>query len=218
MTEEANDYDGDACTIEKAIAEQPRGKGFRPEFPALWHLWELGVLEGSIFAPESKAWDKAKDAASVRVVVVDTPIARNHPRFEGAIDMGASRDFTVSVEGRALGDLCGPADPMHANAGAHGTAVAGLIGARPNRIRLHIPSFVYEDNPICSHDAEDLLALPYAGVNPFVGLISIALPAATRPETLLAAIAYIAEEADPDVVVVGDSWLRLQPIGLRPRA
>lgn len=96
---------------------------------------------------------------------------------------------------------------MHANAGAHGTAVAGLIGARPNRIRLRIPSFVYEGNPICSHDAEDLLALPYAGVNPFVELISIAFPAATRPETLLAAIAYIAEEADPDVVVVADSWL-----------
>lgn len=90
MTEEANNYDGDACTIEKAIVDQPRGKGFRQEFPALRHLWELGVLEGSIFAPESKAWDKAKDTASVRVVVVDTPIARNQPCFEGAIYMGAA--------------------------------------------------------------------------------------------------------------------------------
>lgn len=91
--------------------------------------------------------------------------------------------------------------------GAHGTAVAGLIGARPASVNLLRPALINDE--IKGPEIEDL-ELPYCGVDPFCRITPISVSAAPNPHMLLGAINY-AILIEPDVVVVADSWDR--PVG-----
>lgn len=93
--------------------------------------------------------------------------------------------------------------------GAHGTAVAGLIGARPRMIKLRFPSFVSIEqgqeslgDSVCVSQS-----LPYAGINPFCRIVPICVTVTPTPTMLLGAIEY-ARLVEPDVVVIADSWDR----------
>ena len=72
--------------------------GLRPSFHALWHLLPLGVVS-NLTDFKSDDWKVAAKAAKknpVKVAVIDTPVAYNHPNLRGAIDIGLMRDFSTS--------------------------------------------------------------------------------------------------------------------------
>ncbi|MFG2297191.1 type VII secretion-associated serine protease mycosin [Streptomyces sp. NPDC048603] len=64
------------------------------------------------------AGSKGKD---VRVAVIDTGVDRVNPQLSGALDVGSGKDF-IDGKGDGTNDTVG-----------HGTKVAGLIAARPNK-------------------------------------------------------------------------------------
>lgn len=245
--------------IKQAVSTQEKGVGFRPSFPALWHLEELGVVP-DLSTFESLGWDAASQANNpVRVAIIDTPVAYKHPNLRGAIDLGLMRDFSVSDLGSFLlrnlapasnedrasrtdlvnqisaisgsnrsdqqnrileeiADIASksaispgpqevdPIDPFDRSPlpGAHGTALAGLIGARPTRINLVGPAYI--DN---SPEAPEtrILELPYCGINPFCRIVPISISVSSRATSLLGALEY-ALMIEPDIVVVADVWER----------
>ncbi|MCK8465186.1 S8 family serine peptidase [Aliiroseovarius sp. S1339] len=93
--------------------------------------------------------------------------------------------------------------------GAHGTAVAGLIGARPTTISLREPAFFHgrADGDFDESVIRQCVELPYAGVNPFSQIVPLSVSASPRPEMLFYAIQY-ARCLAPSIVVVADSWER----------
>ncbi|MDX8355561.1 S8 family serine peptidase [Cognatiyoonia sp. IB215182] len=95
--------------------------------------------------------------------------------------------------------------------GAHGTAVAGLIGARPTTINLREPAFFHgrEDGFYDKSVIRQCVELPYTGMNPFCEIVPISVSASPRPEMLINAIQY-ARAVSPAVVVIADSWERPQ--------
>ncbi len=103
--------------------------------------------------------------------------------------------------------------------GAHGTAVAGLIGGRPTDVNfLKLDPFKGEtlkgeNKP--SKTQELSLKLPYAGINPFCRIIPVSISASPTPKMLLRAVQYTRLLA-PDIVVVADSWDR--PRGWKTKA
>ena len=85
---------------------------------------------------------------------------------------------------------------------AHGTAMAGLIAAKPADVPFMAPKFI---EPI-SNKAKKALnataaALPYAGVNPYCRLIPISTSLEPDPEQLLLSFMY-ASLVGADVIVV----------------
>lgn len=86
--------------------------------------------------------------------------------------------------------------------GAHGTAVSGLIAARPGEVCYSDPVYIGEENVIPTADKLDL---PYCGINPFATIIPVTLSAAPYPDMVLGALDYIAA-LDPDVVVIAAAW------------
>lgn len=215
--------------------EQPLGKGFRPAFDALWHLKALGVVDD--LEASSGAWEGHQDDMAVRVAVIDTPVAYEHPNLVGAIDLARMRDFSIHDDGvfvvptdgtikaareEMLRDLSGwdgsesakeairaetngPDDRPYCRPrtfGTHGTAIAGLIGARPAVAKLRRPERMGENAR--PSEGEDV-ALPYAGVNPFCQIVPITTSASPDPDMVLAALAY-ARLIKPDIVVIAAAW------------
>lgn len=94
--------------------------------------------------------------------------------------------------------------------GAHGTAVAGLIGARPTTVQLRSPAFAYGisgESIAVLESYSECRPLPYSGINPFCSLVPICVAVTPSPEMLLGAIQY-ALLLQPDIVVIADSWDR----------
>lgn len=216
--------------------KQPLGKGFRPAFDALWHLKALGVVDdlGTCSGP----WIMPKKGTEVRVAVIDTPVAYEHPNLVGAIDLARMRDFSIhdngvfvvptdkgpikkvredmlldlpAWEGSKAAKLAikretkGKDDRPYCRPrtfGAHGTAIAGMIGARPAVAKLRQPERVGENAK--PSEGKDI-ALPYAGVNPFCRIVPITTSASPDPEMVLAALAY-ARLIKPDIVVIAAAW------------
>ncbi|SIS78435.1 Subtilase family protein [Roseivivax lentus] len=87
--------------------------------------------------------------------------------------------------------------------GAHGTAVAGLIGARPACVKLRRPMFTPKDMAKTPQVVD--LELPYCGINPFCRIIPVSVTANPSPEMVLGALEYT-KLIEPDIVVIADSW------------
>lgn len=186
---------------------QRTGVGFYPEFHALWHLKELGVLE-DLTTFRSPAWEAAESNSPIRIVVLDTPVDWEHPNLKGVISTSEMRDFSSKNTGSEI-----PADmtrespaPGPTVYGAHGTAVAGLIGARPATPLLEMP---YRAD---ARDGEPearlkTVHLPYIGINPFCQIIPVSMSAAPDPDMVGAALEYIGRLDPPaHIVVVAAAW------------
>ena len=194
------------------------GKGFYPEFHALWHLEALGVID-DLTTFESCWWKAASKKIAdgekrVRVVVMDTTVDWAHPNLQGVIDEKAMRDFSGSNQGVKLvrpTDACAAQDETIMTGptiyGAHGTAVAGLIGARPATVNLQIPERIGLDAlPTAPNkDGTRCITLPYAGINPFCTIIPVSLTAAPDPDMVYAALEYVAG-LDAQIIVVAAAW------------
>ena len=86
-----------------------KGTGRRPQFHALWHLCELGVVDAKD-SFLSKAWKKVEDYVGsdkrqqVKVAIIDTLPAFTHPNLADAIDPAAICDFTAAQGPNELAD------------------------------------------------------------------------------------------------------------------
>ncbi|MDP3195414.1 S8 family serine peptidase [Tabrizicola sp.] len=225
-------------TFTTGAGDQPLGKGLRPAYHALWHLKALGVVDD--LTSFRGAWDRHQAGTEVRVAVIDTPVAHDHPNLQGAIDLALMRDFSIHDEGvfvvptddgpieeareKLVADLPGWTGTGVEEAkrtiqketakkddrpycapryfGAHGTAIAGLIGARPAGIDIRKPASLVEPQKPSYNDP---LTLPYAGVNPFCSIIPITTSASPDPDMVLAALNY-ARLIKPDIVVIAAAW------------
>ena len=87
--------------------------------------------------------------------------------------------------------------------GAHGTAVAGLIGGRPATTKLQHPATVKDDRP--NNAWEQPLELPYAGINPDCRIVPISTTASPDPEMVLGALEY-AELVGAEVIAIAAAW------------
>lgn len=225
--------------IEPDAYLQPIGKGFRPSFHALWHLKALGVVDDLTNFPGP--WAKPKSGTEARVVVIDTPVAYDHPNLVCAIDLARMRDFSIHDDGvfvvpteagpikderdKLVKDLSGwDGSPSAKQAieketagkddrpycipryfGAHGTAIAGLIGARPAKVDLQKPAFIGDPDMPVDPSVARPITLPYAGINPFCTIIPITTSASPDPDMVLAALQY-AQLIKPDIVVIAAAW------------
>ncbi len=93
-----------------------------------------------------------------------------------------------------------PCDPVIY--GAHGTALAGLIGARPGMVDLVRPALVLDS---LAPAETKRVPLPYAGINPFCTIIPISTTAAPDPAMVTSALIY-AGMVKADVVVIAAAW------------
>lgn len=85
---------------------------------------------------------------------------------------------------------------------AHGTALAGLVGARPATAPVvQRTDYGKSAQPL----AESEISLPYAGINPFCRIVPISTTPAPDPDMVFAALRY-ARLIDADIVIVADSW------------
>lgn len=92
--------------------------------------------------------------------------------------------------------------------GGHGTAVAGLIGARPAKFRLRRPAKLEanagsEEASKPSEVGDE--SLPFAGVNPFCRIVPISTTAAPDPAMVAGALRY-ARMIGAEVVVIAAEW------------
>ncbi|MEO0909875.1 MAG: S8 family serine peptidase, partial [Pseudomonadota bacterium] len=89
---------------------------------------------------------------------------------------------------------------------AHGTAMAGLIGARPvaddGNTTLHVPVSL---SPYVPNPSNTSVALPYVGADPFCSIVPIVTDTAPDPSQLLYAIAY-AELIGADIIVLAATF------------
>ncbi len=190
-------------TVTATTQDPTKGTGFYPSFHALWHLKALCVIQGDPAKFSSKAWNQASgagDESAVRIVIMDTTVDWEHPNLQGVIDTGKMRDFSGMNAGEAVDPDTGPTIY-----GAHGTAVAGLIGARPATVKLQLPerAGLLNEGKTVQKDT----ALPYAGINPFCTIIPISLTAAPDPDMVLAALRYIGQlDPAPQIIVIAAAW------------
>lgn len=97
MTTTKSTSENESCHVDVCDDIKPR-VGLRPSFHALWHLSKLGVVD-DLTDFTSADWEAAGEAAKekpVKVAVIDTPVAYNHPNLRGAVDIGLMRDFSTS--------------------------------------------------------------------------------------------------------------------------
>ena len=215
----------------------PEGVDSYPEHHALWHLDVIDIFERP-FSYDSDVWDAAEDGKPVTVALIDTPVAWDHPCLQGAIDRGRMVDFSTNEKG-AFPVPDDDLDPwekanratlannhefnkiaddqtraaVRTGFSAHGTAMAGLIGARPGTVDLHIKARFGRalDAPTPAKIQET--ELPYAGVNPFCWIVPISTTSDPDPMLLKRSFDYaIAIKAD--VIVFATS---LVPPGAVPK-
>ncbi|MBY6154298.1 hypothetical protein KUV47_13840 [Vannielia litorea] len=160
--------------------------------------------------PESKYNDTTRDELCHLIAGKDNAVARAI-RKEIEAEMHAAR-------GAQGGEGCTPPSGARADQpaagiafGSHGTAVAGLIGARPSLVKFRLPA-LYRGRKSCddcdtdfSASKDTCLELPYAGINPFCKIVPVSITAAPRPQMIARALQY-ARMIAPDVVVIADSW------------
>jgi hypothetical protein len=87
---------------------------------------------------------------------------------------------------------------------AHGTAMAGLIGARPrgpDEVRLVETTHVGAGDAQPSPPLPDVFGFPYAGVDPFCEIVPVSTSFEPDPEQLLLAMLY-AWLIDADIIVL----------------
>jgi Subtilase family len=233
----------------------PLGVGFYPRFNALWHLKDLGIAS-NIAAFTVEGWQDIDPERPIRVAMLDTAVAWEHPNLESAVDLGLMRDFQSDNDGLFVVPPVSKADktsrrwvidrveakvaavlkdmshgakaaitgqrtlptPESVGPAAHGTAVAGLIGARPARINLRLP-IETEDNKVPGGKLESGLPLPYSGINPFCRIVPISTTAAPDPAMILAALQY-ARLIKAQILVIAAAWedsgRTTEQIGLQP--
>jgi len=208
-------------TIDRAVNDVV-GVDSYPEYHALWHLEKIGVID-DLTTGDSAAWDDAT-RAPVTVALIDTPVAWQNPNLYDAIDRARMIDFSVEDNGAfpvPSGDL-GTSDAQAARAAVqntpdgqlrsdasvssavnpafagHGTAMAGLIGARP--LDSAVPLMHKPSNMDGTGYGEEPVVLPYAGVNPCCQIVPISTSQSPNAKMLLNAFAY-AQEIGADVIV-----------------
>lgn len=86
-------------------------------FSDIFKVWAFDQLD------MKKVWDLTTGEATIKIAVVDTGINVDHPEFQ---------DRLVHKQNFVAGTL----DPSDDDADSHGTAVAGIIGARGNNSRF----------------------------------------------------------------------------------
>lgn len=218
------------------------GVGFYPSFQALWHLKALGVAN-AIETFQSDAWERVDQDAPVRIAIIDTAVAWEHPNLVGAIDLGRMRDFQSSNAGafvvpprsdedrksrralvekvrdakaKVLEDMPEPAQraivdqillprPESVGPATHGTAVAGLIGARPAEVDVLKPLQAWKTTTPPALPGVDQVPLAYSGINPFCRIVPISTTAAPDPDMILAALQY-ARLIDARILVIAAAW------------
>lgn len=222
----------------------PLHLGVYPAYSGLWHLDQLKVLEvgpDGGKAPMGQAED-LESSPKVRVALIDTPVAWQHPCLKNAIIAPLMIDFAAEQAGafvvaddpqglrtvfqddailnghinmpwkddaQALRNrLVTPVRPAHlgqaaasSSHGAHGTAMAGLIGARPAHIRVHDPS---HRSPTAKDAATLEVVLPYCGLNPFCEIVPISTSADPEPHEMIQALLY-ADFIRADLIVLAVS-------------
>lgn len=219
----------------------PLGVGFYPRFNALWHLRDLGVAS-DIASFKVEGWQGVDADSPVRVAMLDTAVAFEHPNLVGAIDLGLMRDFQSDNDGFFVVSPVSEADeisrqwvidrveaktaavlrempdsskeaitkkrtlptPESVGPAAHGTAVAGLIGARPNRIALRLP-IEAGNNAFPGGELKGGTPLPYCGINPFCRIVPVSTSAAPDPAMILAALRYV-RLIEARILVIAAAW------------
>ena len=203
----------------------PIGKGIYPNYDALWHLEALGLgVAASLADPKADppaGWaDAVANSKTTRVVLIDTAVAGDHPNLQGAINDELSIDFTVSPfrksassDDEKTATILKDIDTQIAEYikkknqirpdpkfGSHGTAMAGVIAARPSVTTQFRSEGIALDGSKTEAQAV-LMALPYAGVDPTCEIIPVAIGASPNPEQIVAAFKYAAA-LKPDLIVM----------------
>lgn len=86
--------------------------------------------------------------------------------------------------------------------GAHGTAVSGLIAARPEIVGYQSPAYLEDEG---EPSELNFSILSYAGINPFARIVPVTLSAAPYPDMVNGALDYV-KAIDPDIVVIAAAW------------
>lgn len=210
------------------------GREIYPDYPALWHLESLGVLEALQNGVTPTTGTKPS-----RVAIIDTSVAVDHPCLKESINRDLAIDFfsnrlgafpylgkdgvtcamdnlstdiadtlpATSVLLKELVDRLAPRSAANVNGVApttsaafsnHGTAIAGLVGARPCIADV---AAGYQANALSAVQ----IPLPYAGVDPFSEIVPISTNFDTDPEALIMALLY-AEIIDASVILIPRSF------------
>jgi subtilisin family serine protease len=133
---------------------------------------------------------------------------RKELRAKIIIDRSKLQDMAAEAMLREIGDGTDPPTDTRPQAtprffGAHGTAMAGLIGGRPAEAKCVAANWSKETQAMES----DLLPtpLPYAGINPFCSIVPISTSAAPEPAMVLGALTY-ASFIEADIIVIAAAW------------
>ena len=203
-------------------------------YPALWHLQSMGVLNES---NQPNNWPEIKEGQrKTRVAIIDTSVAVDHHCLKDsinrdlALDLFSSRlgTFPYYPEGATLqlsdlnfttdvasdlpkikqlftefeSRLSINEDPLYQGVepmtssefSNHGTAIAGLVGARP----ISVPVAKDYHNT----DTDDvIMPLPYMGVDPMCEIVPISTNFDNDPEMMILAFVY-AELIKADVILL----------------
>jgi subtilisin family serine protease len=197
------------------VPNQPIGVESYPEYDSLWHLAQIGIFDGK-FTFASQVWDLAAEKEEIIVALIDTPVAWDHPCLQSTINRGLMVDYSTDPTGvfpvagtdysltedertsraealRLFPNIKDAAD-LSATRPAfsgHGTAMAGLIGAKPAAELRLVRNARYAIEPGSVVNAEDItVTLPYAGVNPFCQVVPISTTSDPDPELLTQAFNY----------------------------
>lgn len=250
------------------VADQhlgPKGDGHYAAYHALWHLFEIGVVDDlATFA--SAAWDAAEEKGRpTRVALIDVSVAYEHPNLKYSIGRDLMIDFfsarlgafpfARAAEDPRLAGFCAdagvvsplPGDPLvtelfdelrdsltqtQANAArpwntplivqaatnpafcTHGTAMAGIIGARPvapgqyafvDTVKLPVPGQTSGALPLT-----EPRGFPYSGVDPYCEIVPVSTSFDPDPEQLILALLY-AHLIGADMIVTARDYA--DPLG-----
>ncbi len=108
------------------------------------------------------------------------------------------RELIDRLSPGAAAHVNGVAPTTSADFSNHGTAIAGLVGARPAIMQI-APDYQGQD------PAEIDVPLPYCGTDPFCELVPISTNFDTDPEALILALLY-AEVIDASVILIPRSF------------
>jgi subtilisin family serine protease len=210
-----------------------------PLYDALWHLEAIGLLDDTRAAILASKQQKRP----VRVAIIDTSIATEHPCLldaidnERSVDFGSTRlgalpfvdaktddpakrklkskvlvpvmpDYSAMPEVAALAaelsarlqpgqfalqGVLPAINPVFSN---HGTAIAGLVGARPVTVQRRVPKSI-DDSRM------DLVPqpLPYMGGHPHASIIGISTSFDPDPEQMILALLH-AELCGADIILL----------------